>query len=177
MAGAFSPGSSIASLSVVPFGDGVTLAHFRYLFESTNYLLWYRNTLIIAVFSSAGTVVIASLGAYVFSRFRFPLKKSMMMALLILQIFPSFIGMIAIYVILLRIGGIDTLWGLVLVYVAGNIPYNVWLVKSYLDTIPRKMCIRDSVRTMVTRIYWIRGTLLWETEEYACVELQGFVIT
>ena len=63
----------------------------------------------------------------------------MMMALLILQIFPSFIGMIAIYVILLRIGGIDTLWGLVLVYVAGNIPYNVWLVKSYLDTIPRSL--------------------------------------
>ena len=139
VAGAFSPGSSIASLSVVPFGDGVTLAHFRYLFESTNYLLWYRNTLIIAVFSSAGTVVIASLGAYIFSRFRFSLKKSMMMALLILQIFPSFIGMIAIYVILLRIGGIDTLWGLVLVYVAGNIPYNVWLVKSYLDTIPRSL--------------------------------------
>ena len=139
VAGAFSPGSSIASLDIVPFADGFTLQHFSYLFEQTDYLLWYRNTLIIAAAVSLGTVVVASLGAYVFSRFRFVLKKSMMMALLILQIFPSFIGMIAIYVILLRIGGLDTLWGLVLVYLAGNIPYNVWLVKSYLDTIPRSL--------------------------------------
>ncbi len=60
-----------------------------------------------------------------------------MMSLLILQIFPSFVGMIAIYVIILRMGGMDTLWGLILVYVAGNIPYNTWMVKSYLDSIPK----------------------------------------
>jgi arabinogalactan oligomer/maltooligosaccharide transport system permease protein len=60
-----------------------------------------------------------------------------MLALLILQIFPSFIGMIAIYVILLRINGLDSLWGMVLIYLAGNIPYNTWLVKSYMDSIPR----------------------------------------
>ncbi|MFY9436683.1 MAG: ABC transporter permease subunit, partial [Limnochordia bacterium] len=74
-----------------------------------------------------------------FSRFRFTLKKSLMTALLILQIFPSFVGMVAIYVILLRIDGHDELWGLVLVYLAGNIPYNTWLVKSYIDTIPRSL--------------------------------------
>ena len=61
------------------------------------------------------------------------------MALLVLQVFPSFVGMIAIYVILHRIGGLDTLWGLVLVYVAGNIPYNTWMVKSYIDTIPKSL--------------------------------------
>ena len=61
------------------------------------------------------------------------------MSLLILQIFPSFVGMIAIYVILLRCGGLDTLWGLVLVYTAGNIPYNTWLVKNYMDTVSRNL--------------------------------------
>ncbi|HHX01227.1 MAG TPA: sugar ABC transporter permease [Firmicutes bacterium] len=136
---AFSPGNSIASLNIIPFGDGVTLEHFRHLFTSTNYPIWFKNTLIIALATSISTVLIASLGAYVFSRFRFTLRKSLMTALLILQIFPSFVGMAAIYVILLRIGGHDTLWGLVLVYVAGNVPYNTWLVKSYLDTIPRSL--------------------------------------
>lgn len=136
---AFSPESTIAALSIVPFGGGVTLERFIYLFEKTEYIRWFLNTFIVAVFTCLGTVMVSSLSAYVFSRFKFTFKKSMMMALLILQIFPSFVGMVAIYVILLRINGLDTLWGLILVYLAGNIPYNVWMVKSYMDTIPRSL--------------------------------------
>jgi arabinogalactan oligomer/maltooligosaccharide transport system permease protein len=136
---AFSPGNGIASLNIVPFKDGFTLKHFIFLFTGSEYGNWFINTLIVATATSALTVVIASLGAYVFSRFRFPFKKPMMMSLLILQIFPSFVGMVAIYVILLRIDGLDTLWGLILVYVAGNIPYNTWLVKNYMDTVSRNL--------------------------------------
>lgn len=134
---AFSPGQSISALSVIPFGNGVVTTHFHRLFFTTDYLKWYKNTLIIAVVTTLSTLVACSLSAYVFSRFRFTFKKSLMLSLLVLQIFPSFLGMVAIYVILLRMGGLDTLWGLSLVYIAGNIPYNTWLVKSYMDTIPR----------------------------------------
>lgn len=136
---AFSPGTSIATMNIIPFADGFTLEHFKYLFTRTQYAAWFKNTFIIAACTSILTIFVASLGAYVFSRFRFAMKKQMMMGMLILQIFPSFVGMVAIYVILLRINGLDTLWGLVLVYLAGNIPYNTWLVKSYLDTIPRSL--------------------------------------
>jgi arabinogalactan oligomer/maltooligosaccharide transport system permease protein len=136
VSGAVSPGNSISDMSIIPFSKGITFDHFRHLFMETNYGLWFRNTLLIAVSTSILTVVVASMGAYVFSRFYFTFKKSMMMGLLVLQIFPSFVGMIAIYVILYRIGGLDRLWGLVLVYLAGNIPYNTWLVKSYVDTVP-----------------------------------------
>jgi arabinogalactan oligomer/maltooligosaccharide transport system permease protein len=136
---AFSPGNSIASLNIIPFADGFTTKHFVHLFNNTKYLTWFRNTLIIATSTSALTILVASLGAYVFSRFHFAVKKSMMLTMLILQIFPSFVGMIAIYVILLRIGGLDQLWGLVLVYLAGNIPYNTWMVKSYIDTISKSL--------------------------------------
>ena len=136
---AFSPGNSIASLNIVPFADGFTVKHFVRLFTETNYGIWFLNTLQIAVFTSLLTVITSSLGAYVFSRFHFTFKKSMLMSLLILQIFPSFVGMVAIYVILYRIGGLDTLWGLVLVYTAGNIPYNTWMVKNYMDTISKNL--------------------------------------
>jgi len=136
---AFSPGNGIASVNIIPFGDGVTAKHFVHLFTASEYGQWFLNTLIVALSTSASTIVIASLGAYVFSRFRFLFKKSMLMSLLVLQIFPSFVGMVAIYVILLRIGGLDTLWGLVLVYVAGNIPYNTWLVKNYMDTVSKNL--------------------------------------
>ncbi len=136
---AFSPSNSIAQLNIVPFKDGFTAEHFVHLFKNTDYGKWFMNTLIIATSTSAITIVIASLSAYVFSRFHFKFKKPFLMSLLILQIFPSFVGMIAIYVILLRVGGLDTLWGLVLVYVAGNIPYNTWLVKNYMDTVSKNL--------------------------------------
>ena len=139
VAAAFAPGNNIASLNIIPFGDGFTLKHFIYLFKKTNYWLWFKNTLIISLWTSVLTVIISSLSAYIFSRFNFVFKKTMLMSLLILQIFPSFVGMIAIYVILLRIGGLDTLWGLVLVYLAGNIPYNTWMVKSYMDTVSKNL--------------------------------------
>ncbi|WP_426348782.1 sugar ABC transporter permease [Alloiococcus sp. CFN-8] len=136
---AFTPGSSIASVEILPFGGGFTLEHFKHLFQNTNYPKWFRNTFLIATATSIGTIITASLGAYVFSRFRFTFRKSLMLSMLVLQIFPSFVGMIAIYVILYRIGALDTLWGLVLVYLAGNIPYNIWLVKSYMDTISKNI--------------------------------------
>jgi arabinogalactan oligomer/maltooligosaccharide transport system permease protein len=136
LSAAFAPGNSIAGLSIVPFADGFTAGHFVYLLTQTNYPRWFLNTLIIAVCTCAGTVIVASTGAYVFSRFRFQFKRPMLMSMLILEVFPSFVGMIAIYVVLYRFGLLDTLWGLVLVYLAGNLPFTTWLVKSYMDNIP-----------------------------------------
>ena len=139
VSGAFGPGNNIADIDIKPFSKGFTLEHFIYLFTETDYGHWFMNTLKISVATSVLTLFVTALSAYVFSRFRFTLKRSLMMALLVLQVFPSFVGMIAIYVILHRIGGLDTLWGLVLVYVAGNIPYNTCMVKSYIDTIPKSL--------------------------------------
>src|SRR5574344_2017330 len=87
---AFAPGNSIANLSIIPFGDGhsirisneltinagngFTLDHFKYLFTKTDYWMWFKNTLFVALWTTALTVVISSLSAYVFSRFRFAFK-------------------------------------------------------------------------------------------------------
>ena len=139
IAAAFTPGNSIADMPIIPFTGGFTTDNFISLFNDTNYPIWFRNTLQVALATSTGTLIVASLGAYTFSRFRFAFKKSFMLTMLVLQVFPSSIGMIAIFVIMFRFGLLDNLWGLVLVYLAGNIPFNTWLMKSYLDTIPRSM--------------------------------------
>ncbi|MDQ7992635.1 MAG: sugar ABC transporter permease [Propionicimonas sp.] len=136
---AFTPGRSMANMPVIPFSNGFTTEHFEYLFTQTDYLRWFGNTLIVATATCLGTLLFASLGAYVFSRFRFTFKRPLLMGMLILQVFPSFVGMVAIYVLLYRIGGLDTLWGLVLFYIAGNMPFMIWLVKSYVDGIPRSL--------------------------------------
>ena len=85
VSGAFSPGNGIAAMNIVPFKDGFTTKHFTYLFTQTQYWLWFSNTLVIALWTTLLTVIISSISAYVFSRFRFVFKKSLMMSLLILQ--------------------------------------------------------------------------------------------
>ena len=60
-----------------------------------------------------------------------------MASMLVLQMFPSFIGMVATYVLLWKINALNTLWGLVLVYATGSIPYNAWLMKGYFDTVSK----------------------------------------
>lgn len=139
IAGAFSPGSDIGSITIIPFQNGFTLDHFKELFTETQYALWFKNSFIIAIFTSLCTVICATLAAYVFSRFRFTFKKPLLLSLLVLETFPSFLGMIALYVIILRIGGYNQLWGLILIYVAANIPYNTWMIKSYIDTVPKSL--------------------------------------
>jgi arabinogalactan oligomer/maltooligosaccharide transport system permease protein len=139
VSGAFNQGKSLASMNILPIPNNPTTENFTRLFTKTNYLNWYKNSLIIALCNTFLTTVVVLITAYVFSRFRFRLKKPALMSFLILQMFPSTIGMIAIYVILNRLGLSDNFWGLILVYTAGNIPYNTWLLKGYFDTIPRSI--------------------------------------
>lgn len=139
VSGAFNKGKSLASMNVLPIPKNPTTENFTRLFTTTNYISWYKNSLTIACLNSACTTFIVLITAYVFSRFRFRLKKVALMSFLILNIFPNAIGMVAIYVVLSRLNLSDNFLGLILVYSAGNIPYNTWLLKGYLDTIPKSI--------------------------------------
>lgn len=103
----------------------------------TNYKHWYLNTLKIACLNTIITVLICTLSGYIFSRFSFTGRKQIMASMIVLQMFPSFIGMVATYVILWKFNALNTLWGLVLVYSAGSIPFNSQLMKGYFDTMPK----------------------------------------
>lgn len=136
---AFTPTNSLAATRLIPWPEHPSFAQFTRLFTKTNYLSWYRNTFKIAVFNSFFTLLVCVTSGYVFSRFRFKLRKPMMASMVILQMFPSFIGMIATYVILWRIGGLNTHWGLILVYISGGIPMNTWIMKGYFDTVSKNI--------------------------------------
>lgn len=139
LSSAFSEGDSLAGLNAYPFQDKLSVKQFGRLFSETNFKMWYFNTLKIAAINSVLSVMVTTVSAYIFSRFKFPGKKATLMSLLILQMFPSFAGMIALFVLVWRLGLLDTHLGLILIYAAGNIPYNTWLIKGYLDTIPRSL--------------------------------------
>ncbi|MGX1264979.1 arabinogalactan oligomer/maltooligosaccharide transport system permease protein [Rossellomorea marisflavi] len=135
----FNPGQSLSGSSIIP--KNATLAHYKELFnlEESNYMLWYWNSLKVSLSTMALTVCLVSLTAYAFSRYRFVGRKNGLMAFLVLQMIPNFAALIAIFVLALLTGLLDSHLGLILVYVGGQIPMNTWLMKGYLDTIPKEL--------------------------------------
>jgi len=135
----FNPGQSLSGSSIIP--KNATLAHYKELFnlEESNYMLWYWNSLKVSLSTMALTVCLVSLTAYAFSRYRGVGRKNGLMAFLVLQMIPNFAALIAIFVLALLTGLLDSHLGLILVYVGGQIPMNTWLMKGYLDTIPKEL--------------------------------------
>ncbi|MCM3662979.1 sugar ABC transporter permease [Mesobacillus subterraneus] len=135
----FNPGQSLSGSNIIP--KNATLAHYKELFDldRSNYLYWYWNSLKVSVLTMIFTVILVSLTAYSFSRYRFVGRKNSLMTFLILQMIPNFAALIAIFILALLTGLLDSHFGLILVYVGGAIPMNTWLMKGYLDTIPKEL--------------------------------------
>lgn len=135
----FNPGNSLSGSSVFP--ADATLKHYKDLFdlENSDYLIWYWNTLKICIITMVLSVIMVCLTAYSFSRFRFVGRKNGLMTFLILQMIPNFAALIAIYALANLTGLLDTHLALILVYTGGAIPMNTYLMKGYLDTIPKEL--------------------------------------
>jgi arabinogalactan oligomer / maltooligosaccharide transport system permease protein len=138
---------------------------------------WVVNSAIVSITSTALIVLSTILSAYAFSRFRFYGRKTLLLGVMLLQAFPNLLAMVAIFLILLEIGrlstaipqvlpflsfidwsflnmfGLNALGGLILVYVAGSAGLNTWLMKGFLDTIPRE--IDESAK--------VDGATAWQT--------------
>lgn len=114
-----------------------SLASYQRLFTDTtmyDYPNWLGNTLYVAVFSSLIGTVLVILTAYTISRFQFKARKLLMKSTLILSMFPSFMGMTAVYLLMVNFGLINQLWSLILIYAAGA-PMGYLVQKGYFDTI------------------------------------------
>lgn len=134
----FRPGGSLYSDSLWP--SKFTTIHYRELFTSKAYLYgtWYLNTLKIAVFTMILSTILMTLSMYALSRFRFKGRKTVLTVMLVLGMFPSFMSLIAIYIILLQLNLLDTHTALILVYSAGA-ALGGFIVKGFFDTIPRSL--------------------------------------
>lgn len=133
------PGTAIYSPHLWP--EQMTLDHYKGLFNDRSFPFarWYMNTLKIAVFSTIFGTLLTLLAAYALSRFRFKGRKSILSGLLVLGMFPGFMSLIAIYILLLQFDLLDTHLALILVYSAGAPVLGTFVVKGYFDTIPRSL--------------------------------------
>ena len=100
-----------------------------------NYPRWFLNTLFISLMSSLIGTTLTILTAYVMSRFRFKSRKTMMKMTLILGMFPSFMTMTAVYLMMTQFNLINQQWGLILIYSAGA-PMGYLTQKGFFDTVP-----------------------------------------
>jgi arabinogalactan oligomer/maltooligosaccharide transport system permease protein len=141
---ALSPTQSL-SLSVSPIPDAVTLDHFRDVLgasDAQGRWLFGRQLLASLVVSGATTLVGMSLAvtaAWALSRYRFPGKQAGQQVLLVTQMFPGTLMLVPLYSILQSLGLVDSWGGLVLVYATTSLPFCVWMLKGYFDTIPREL--------------------------------------
>ena len=133
----FKPGVNLFSSSFTDFS--FTLDHYRALFTDTPYLQWYANTFVLAFSNMAISIIVVTMTAFIFSRYRFKGKRNVMMGILVIQMFPAFLSITAIYVLLSKLNLIDTFTGLLFVYVTGSLPFMTWLVKGYFDAIPTSL--------------------------------------
>lgn len=124
-----------------------TLENYKTLFTSPQYKygLWLWNSIKISLITSTFVVALTSLAAYSFSRFRFKGRRMGLLGLLLVQMFPQMLAIVALYVLLQTMGdffpfaGMDTHTGLILIYLGGAMGFNTWLMKGYFDTIPRSL--------------------------------------
>jgi arabinogalactan oligomer / maltooligosaccharide transport system permease protein len=155
LSAAFNGDSSLSGSTFIPrkltldnfrellFGQKHAVGHATY--QNAHYGAWYLNSMIVAGATALLTVFLSALAAYAFSRFRFPGRRLGMIVLLLIQMFPQLLAVVAIYLIVYNVGtvfhfmGLNTLTALILVYLGGAMGVNTWLMKGFFDTIPKEL--------------------------------------
>jgi ABC-type maltose transport system permease subunit len=137
-----SPSGNLASQTLIPANAG--LDNYRELFSSPtlSYGTWLWNSLKVAVGVTIISVFITTTTAFAFSRFRFYGRGTLLKSILLIQIFPAILAMVAIFALVQQLGayipflGLNTLTGLGFIYLGGAMGINIWLMKGFFDTVP-----------------------------------------
>jgi len=138
----FNPTSSVSGQALIP--NPATTAHYRTILEQP-YWLWMWNSFKVASISAILVGIITMMSAYAFSRFRWVGRSQLLLVILLIQVFPAILAMVALFAILQQIGtyipwlGLNSHGGLILIYMGGAMGINVWLMKGFFDSVPREI--------------------------------------
>jgi arabinogalactan oligomer/maltooligosaccharide transport system permease protein len=129
------------------FPTDVSLINYRELLNGTEapYVDWLLNTLFVAGGAAILNTFLAAFASYAFSRMRFAGRRTGLLSILLIQMFPTTLLFVALFVFVTDIGGIfpglglGSRWMLLIIYLGGALGVNTWLIKGYFDTIPRDL--------------------------------------
>lgn len=139
------PSNSLVNQSLIP--ARASFDNYIELLESTAfpYRTWLWNSIKLSTITTVLGVGMTALAAYAFSRFRFRGRRSLLQTILLVQFFPNFLNMVALFLILQQFGtyvpwlSLNTHGGLLLLYLGSVLGVNTWLMKGYFDAIPRDL--------------------------------------
>lgn len=125
---------------IIPQAGNWTLDNYKALFvdASTPFFSWWLNTFIIALFTAVLQTVLVLMTSYALSRLRFNGRQALMKLILVLGMFPGFLGMLVIYYILQLLQINTSIYSLILVYVASS-AMSYYIAKGFFDTVPRAL--------------------------------------
>ena len=133
------PGDRLRSTDLAIIPPDWTFESYVKLFTEQPFLRWLGNSLVVSGVVTLTGVALASTAGYAFSRFRFIGRKATMLAILTTQMFPATMLLLPLYVLIARLGLVDTWIGLMIFYTATALPFCVWQMKGFYDTIPASL--------------------------------------
>jgi len=136
VATSFKSDADIATSPVRYLPTALTLEHYRVLLARTSFAVNLLNSFIIAVGACLLGLAVSIPAAYAFSRFRFPGRRALMTQFLVINMFPIVLLIIPLFVLMRRLGLLDTFLGIVLGHSTFAIPFSIWMMTSYMNTIP-----------------------------------------
>jgi len=167
----FSGVNTLQSNSLFP--TAFTFNNYIKLIKETPFLKWMKNSLIICCTSTFIALCMTTTAGYAFSRFKFAGRRFGLMAMIIAQMFPGMMAMVAMFKLLNWLGyltsgaiGLNTISGLILIYSGGSIPFNTWMLKGYIDSLPKS--IEESA--------YIDGASRWQTFTQIVLPLLGPIL-
>lgn len=149
---ALRPGSLLFSKSLKLIPDNATLENFRIILFERDFVNWLKNSLIVSAAATVITVLLSVTAAYAFSRYKFKGKGVLLTSFLITQIFPAPMLLLPTFILLINLHFVGHLWTLVIPYVATSVPFCVWTLKGFFDTVP--ISIEESA--------YVDGANLWQ---------------
>jgi arabinogalactan oligomer/maltooligosaccharide transport system permease protein len=143
--------------ALLPWPRHFSAANFVSVMSDQPFARWLLNSVVVSLATTLVGVFLACTAAYAFSRFRFPGRRTGMMSFLVSQMFPGTLTLIPLYIIIVQWLGLGSSYvGLVLIYATTAIPFCVWMLKGYFDTIPRELEEAAVIEgASAGRIFWL----------------------
>lgn len=131
----------LISLTSMPLvvSQGVTLDHYRFIFQNTLAVRWFANSTLVAIATTLIALVISTLTAYAITRLRFRGSSTLAMAIFVSYLVPPTLLFLPLAQVIAAIGLMDSLWSLILTYPTFAVPFCTWLLISYFQTVPKEL--------------------------------------
>jgi multiple sugar transport system permease protein len=117
----------------------LTFQNYTYVLHKTDFLIWVRNSIVVASCSTALALGISVLAAYSLARLRYRGAPTIAKSILFMYLVPSSLLFIPLFLLVSTLGLTNTLWGLILAYLTFNVPFCTWLLLGYFRSIPAEL--------------------------------------